>query len=410
MPTCLNFSGASTQYVPADLRHDSNGWYILYYSYNPVIEGLERRRVRLNQLRKRCKSPMEFRLQVNEIMTTINNQLRTFASCSQTITSVADDGRLMLQTTNASEFRNENARYYTPLAEVIDKYIVEQEKEKRAATMRSYRSFCNRFKAWLNVHAPGIKCNMFTRSLAVDFLDSIAQRKDISAGTYNNFIKLACALFAWAKKKCYVSENPFEGHDRKRVDEKKRTIIAPEHQVLIDQWFAKNLPEMQIVCRLVYTSLLRPIEITRVQVKQIDFENHCIHMPKEKTKTWEKREGRLDSELEEMLRKHIEGASPEDFLFTNRTWQCGPSRSMGNNTYSKAWDRMREELHFPEAYQLYSLKDTAINSMLKGGVDDLSVMQAAGHHDLKMTLVYADHFDKNLINTLNQQAPKFAAI
>lgn len=62
----------------------------------------------------------------------------------------------------------------------------------------------------------------------------------------------------------------------------------------------------------------------------------------------------------------------------------------------------------PDEYQLYSLKDTAINSMLKAGVDDLSVMQAAGHKDLKMTVIYAYHHDAALIDNLNKKAPKFA--
>lgn len=62
----------------------------------------------------------------------------------------------------------------------------------------------------------------------------------------------------------------------------------------------------------------------------------------------------------------------------------------------------------PDEYQLYSLKDTAINSMLKAGVDDLSVMQAAGHKDLKMTVIYANHHDAALIDNLNKKAPKFA--
>ena len=56
MPTSLNFSGTSTQFVPSQLRHDSNGWYLTYYTYNPIFDGLERKRVRLNQLRKRCRS------------------------------------------------------------------------------------------------------------------------------------------------------------------------------------------------------------------------------------------------------------------------------------------------------------------------------------------------------------------
>lgn len=421
MPSTLTIQQTSANFVPADLRHDTNGWYIVYYAFNPIISKLEMKRIKLNLLKKRCRSMVEFKVQVNDIMRTIDNQLRTAALNSvqnvaatpatyipevATVAAPAPVVAPLSALSAPSAPVSENVRYYKTLDEVTRIFVTEKEKELRNSTMRSYKSFCHMLREWANEHYPSIKMSMFERAHAVEFLDDMAA-KGLGPNTYNNMIRLGSVLFIWAKAKCYTRENPFDGQKRKRVLEKTRTIIKPEHQALIDKWFADNLPEMRIVCRLVYTSLLRPIEITRVQVKQIDFVNHCIRMPREKTKTWEAREGRLDAELEDMLRKHIQGANPDDYLFCDSVWRCG-KKSMGNGTYGKAWDRMRKALRLPQEYQLYSLKDTAINSMLKAGVDDLSVMQAAGHKDLSMTTIYANHHDDKLIANLNQKAPKFA--
>ena len=418
MPSTLTIQQTSANFVPADLRHDTNGWYIVYYAFNPIISKLEMKRIKLNLLKKRCRSMVEFKVQVNDIMRTIDNQLRTAAlNCVQTtaatpativpeVATVAASTPVVAPLSTPSTPVSENVRYYKTLDEVTRIFTAEKEKELRNSTMRSYKSFCHMLREWAKEHYPYIKMSMFERAHAVEFLDDMAA-KGLGPNTYNNMIRLGSVLFIWAKAKCYARENPFDGQKRKRVLEKTRTIIKPEHQALIDKWFADNQPEMRIVCRLIYTSLLRPIEITRVQVKQIDFVNHCIRMPREKTKTWEAREGRLDAELEEMLRKHIQGANPDDYLFADSLWRCG-KRPMGNGTYGKAWDRMRTDLKLPKEYQLYSLKDTAINSMLKAGVDDLSVMQAAGHKDLSMTTIYANHHDDKLIDNLNQKAPKFA--
>lgn len=418
MPSTLTIQQTSANFVPADLRHDTNGWYIVYYAFNPIISKLEMKRIKLNLLKKRCRSMVEFKVQVNDIMRTIDNQLRTAAlNCVQTtaatpativpeVATVAASTPVVAPLSTPSAPVSENVRYYKTLDEVTRIFTAEKEKELRNSTMRSYKSFCHMLREWANEHYPYIKMSMFERAHAVEFLDDMAA-KGLGPNTYNNMIRLGSVLFIWAKAKCYTRENPFDGQKRKRVLEKTRTIIKPEHQALIDKWFADNQPEMRIVCRLIYTSLLRPIEITRVQVKQIDFVNHCIRMPREKTKTWEAREGRLDAELEEMLRKHIQGANPDDYLFADSLWRCG-KRPMGNGTYGKAWDRMRKDLKLPKEYQLYSLKDTSINSMLKAGVDDLSVMQAAGHKDLSMTTIYANHHDDKLIDNLNQKAPKFA--
>lgn len=422
MPTSLNYSGTPTQYVPADLRHDTNGWYIIYYIYNPIISALERKRIRLNQLRKRCSNAVEFRVQASNIMHTINSQLVAGAQAAfsaQTTQSIIPMPQPVEQTA-AKEMEistmpdtRENIRYYTPLESVIDIYLSEKKKEARATTFRSYNSFCKMFKNWVSHRAPGCMCVLFKKELAIEFIDMLNKRNDISPRTYNNNIKLASSFFTWCVKKCYAKENPFMGQHKKRELKKKRTIIPSNFRSLIDDWFADNNPAMRIVMRLVYTSLLRPVEISRVQVNQIDFRQHCIHMPGDKTKNWEDRDARMDAELEALLRQHIAGADPEDYIFADKNWVCG-KEPMVSHSYSNAWAAMRKQLLdidgeqvIPDTFQLYSLKDTAINGMIKEGVDDLSVMQAAGHHDLKMTLIYANHTDTNLIDKLNQTAPKF---
>ena len=106
---------------------------------------------------------------------------------------------------------------------------------------------------WVAINYPTLKISQFTRAHAIEFLDAMSE-KDLRASTYNNLIKLGTVFFKWAKEKCYIRENPFEGQKRRRTQEKKRTIIKPEHQVQIDNWFAENKPEMRIVCRLLYTS------------------------------------------------------------------------------------------------------------------------------------------------------------
>lgn len=80
---------------------------------------------------------------------------------------------------------------------------------------------------------------------------------------------------------------------------------------------------------------------------------------------------------------------------------------MDSKRYRKHWDIMRKDLKLPQEMQLYSLRDTGINNMLKAGIDPLTVMQAADHHDLSMTTRYANHIDPNLMNTLLEKAPSF---
>jgi len=260
MCSTLTILQTSANYVPAELRHDTNGWYIVYYAFNPIIEKLQMKRIKLNMLRKRCRSVLEFKVQVNDIIRTIDNQLRTDSVLYQQ-TMLAVTPAVPIAATVAAKpvmTGGENIRYYKTLDEVMIIYINEKTKELRRNTLVSYKSFCNMMRRWLTNNYPQIKASQFTHAHTIEFLDSMSE-KNINPSTYNNMIRLGSALFVWAKEKCYARENPFEGHKRRRTHEKKRTIITPEHQQLIDQWFAENRPFMRIVCRMVYTSLLRPI-------------------------------------------------------------------------------------------------------------------------------------------------------
>ncbi len=404
----------SRKYVPAELKHNAKGWYIEYYKLNPIIGELERVRIMLNRERKRCKSLAEFKLLANARILQIDNLLAAGFINLQQNTFPFGAG--------AQDYASgDNVRYYTPLEQVIDLYVKDRQKELKETTMRSYSCFCKQFKQWVHRHYPTIISSMFSQAHANQYMEFVLDgnnskgkkqvRKKInvdrvSPRTYNNNLKLARALFSWAMEKSYVRQNPFERLKTKKEQGKDRTIIPKSDRDKIVAYFHKYNPAFIIVMQLVYKSLLRPVEITRVQVKQLNFNDHCIEMRCSQTKNGKGRNSRIDKDLETLLRQHIRGAQPDDYLFSGKTWKPGKV-SMASHTFTLVWDRMRDALELPKEYQLYSLRDSGINNLLVAGANDLDVMQAAGHSDLKMTTRYANHIDKDMINRINKIAPEF---
>ena len=102
----------------------------------------------------------------------------------------------------------------------------------------------------------------------------------------------------------------------------------------------------------------------------------------------------------------IAGADGSDYLIGSKDYASG-KKPLPHSRFSKDWVRMRKELRLPEAMQLYSLRDTGINEMIKSGIDPLTVMQHADHHDLSMTTRYANHVDPRLVETISKRAPVF---
>lgn len=384
MPNHQEFSCNYCNYVPAVLRHHKDNWQIEYYVFSPITHQLERKRIKVNRLRQHCQSLSVFKQQANEIIQSINVKLAG----------------------GWSPFgESENVRYYTKLSEVIDLYIEEKAKELKPDTLRSYKSFCNIFRNWVESFLPGCRCSQLNKTIAIRYMDYVYTERKVSARGYNNQLKMARALFTWAVEKCYSKENPFGNIKVKREQQKKRILIPPEVRQRIRDYFAIHRPNYLIVLELVYTSLLRPAEICRVQVKQVNLNEHYIYMPEDKTKNGHHRYAFLSDELCNLLSPLLKDVSPEDYLLS-QGYVPGKQQMMSIR-YRKHWDIMRKDLKLPQEMQLYSLRDTGINNMLKAGIDPLTVMQAADHHDLSMTTRYANHIDPNLMNTLLEKAPSF---
>ena len=110
--------------------------------------------------------------------------------------------------------------------------------------------------------------------------------------------------------------------------------------------------------------------------------------------------------IESLVAGWIKDADSDYYLIGSKDYAAG-AKPMSHSRFSKDWVKMRKELDLPDEMQLYSLRDTGINEMIKSGIDPLTVMQHADHHDLSMTTRYANHVDPNLVRTITERAPRF---
>ena len=384
-------------YQPAVLRKNSHGYVIEYYFLNGLTGQFERRTIKMNRIRKRCQTAAEFKQYTQNVICHLNIKLANGWSPMGEV---------------------QNTREYVPLPQIIEQYMREKESELSYSSLPSYRSFTGRLREWIEVQYPQCNCALFTKMMAVQFLEWIwsgkSKRKNvgkkkaqnaehIGERAFNSNLKLGRAFFSWCIDKCYAKENPFETIKPKRTKQKSRTLIPESIRQQIDAYWAEHNPAMQLMCRLVYTSLLRPIEATRVRVNQIRYDRSCIVMPCEQTKNGKERIGRLGDELKSLLKKYLDGAEQEDYLFSERAWTYG-GKPKNRQMFAKEWMKMRDKLKLPAKYQLYSLRDTGIHDLLIDGVADIDVMHAAGHSDLSMTTRYADHIDDGLIARINDKA------
>ena len=129
-------------------------------------------------------------------------------------------------------------------------------------------------------------------------------------------------------------------------------------------------------------------------------------IPNENAKTHNLRYAAMSKELHTYLSEIKINRYPDKYYLFGEDLRpsanpCGTAR------FRQIWERVRKDLKLPQEMQLYSFRDTGINNLLKSGVDALTVMQHADHHDLAMTTRYANHADSGLIQKIYEHAPEF---
>jgi len=369
----LKKSPPISKYLPACLKQNTSGWVIEYYALEPQKNILQRKQVRIKRVVSRYRNKRDAREHALEICETINQKLRGGWS---------------------PFFVGDNARLYVPLPEVLHKFVAESVRDKRSATLRTYKSFATILERWSVKNCKNIYCSLFSRLLAIQFLDA-AYSSGVSARTYNNYIKQGRLFFNWAKEKCYCKENPFDNIKLKQKPQKTRTIIPPEVRDTVKNYLTKDNPNFLCVCELVYFALIRPNEIKNLRVGDINFEGKFITVSGEFAKNHKTRHAALNDDLIERLAVMKRDVPKDYYIFG---WGCQPSKTkIPDNSFTKLWAKTRKHLALPQAMQLYSFRDTGIYEMLKSGVDDLTVMQHADHSSLDITTIYANHADAALV-------------
>lgn len=373
------------RFLPAVLKENSEDWYIEYYAENPQTGEMRRFRTRMNRAIKRFSKKAEARKYCLDVVARLNVKLLEGWS---------------------PFFEGEDSRLYVTLQDVCSLYLKEKTKELRPDTLRSYASFTNMLLAWSSRSQPNIFCSLFNSGKATRFLDYVYNERNVSARTYNNYVKMGKAFFEWAVIKGYTKENPFQKFTLKRKDKKERITIDSTVRRRIAAHL-KGSPFL-LVCMLVYHSLIRPKEIRNLKIKDIDLKNHFIKVSGEIAKNHHTRLSAISPQIESLIAElGLMSYNQNFYIFSDVHTLLPGAEPLYDSKFTKEFARLRDELHLPKTMQLYSFRDTGIFEMLKANVDDLSVMQHADHSSLDVTTTYANHYDPNLTSIINEKTPEF---
>lgn len=375
-------------YKPAFVNEDkAAGIHVVYAVLDNNTNLYKRHRVKLNRYRANYKRKSDFLRFADSVANQINIKL-------------AGGWTPMGET--------HNARFYMAFEKVMEAYLKDRESEVRHATYLSYNSSGRVMSEWVNKKLSGCQIIDFNRVHALEFMQYLREVRRVSNRTYNNYLKQARLFFEWAVLHCYCKENPFKTIKARKKEQKKRQVISQDDRTRILNYLQDKDPAFLLFLELVFFALMRPMEIRRCKISQLHLDQHYIHIPADQAKCWRERNAPLSDELTERLRTYLNtyAHAHEDQLFSSY-FRPGPT-PIGKKAIWKRWEKIRNALNLDEQQTIYSLRDSGIVDMLHAGVDELTVMHAAGHHDLSITSLYADHVDIGMIERVRSGGVDFA--
>lgn len=356
-------------FIPAQVKETSGeNWRVVFYVRKPGTNEMQRFRRRVKKIEGKRKR-MQFAKRI----------------CSE-INSKLDEGW-------SPFIEGQSKDEYRLFSDVLLMFLEQCERKVidgnlRPDSLRAYQSYAKNILKYLKQKG---KTEMFavefTKKFVVEFTDHIYFDRRRTARTSNNYLSFCSTLSHFMLDREFLSGDPTNGIKKRKNSKKKRELIpAPVRQKIFEYQSIRD-KHFLTLCLTVYFCFIRRTEISKLLVEYVDLNNDTIFIPGEISKNSKDGIVTIPKKLKELLLIHLEGATKQDYLFSGKNFQPGPSK-LEPKKISDTWAKMREDLKFKQEYQFYSLKDTGITELFNLNVPTIKIRDQARHHDIKITETY----------------------
>lgn len=365
-----NSVAAIRQFTPPVLR-EGKEVFIEFYAFSPADGKMKRKRIKLGRI-KGVKARREYAKGVIErLIFKLQNGWNPWLE--------QDLGELHTTEDILTKYSNYidnmyNRGYY------------------RKETYDAYRSKLKQFCLYVEKN-PIYYLYQMNRLYLTQFLDFVFLERGNSAQTRNNYLNWLNAFFGWCVDKGYLTSRPTEGiaYIDKRHIQKQREVIPPDIVKQISEWVRANDPYFAFACYLLYNCFIRPVEMTRLKLGDINIVRGTIVIRADASKNRRTMTVTLPHRVLQYaidLGIFQQGAD-SDYIFSTQL-KPGPTQ-IDPKIFRDHWAKVRKALSLKSAWQFYSLKDTGISEMLESKIASISVRDQARHSSLAITEIYTRH-------------------
>ena len=347
--------------------HTGKNWYIDFKAYDPLEQKMKRKKYMLDSIDKISVR----KKRATELIANISRQLLS-------------GWNPWADTSNSRQYT-----LFDDIVELYNKYLIKFHKSKvfKESTFADYKKRIRVLSEYNRKRFnPIIYIYQFDKTYASDFLDYILIDRDSSARTRNNYRTWLSSFGSWLLEKQYIDKNPVENIKSLSEDKKKRDALSASDLQKLRKYLEKNNPYFLLLCQFAYYTLIRPDELSNIQLSDIYIKDQKVFIPSSISKN--RKDGMVglnDILIKSMLELKIFNYSNDCYLFGK---DFKPSKEKSTpRTYRTYFNKVRTLLKFPDSYQFYSLKDTGIRD-LANSAGIVIARDQARHSDISTTNKY----------------------
>lgn len=300
-----------------------------------------------------------------------------------------------------SQKKNQKEECKVSVKEAFDFALELKDKLVKPKTKIDYQYKVNIFLRWLSEYYPDINTvDQLTKKLMLDFLNSILLRS--SPRNRNNFRTCLSSLMQVLEDNEIIVSNVIKKTAPLKTKPKRNKTYTLETQEKIFEYLETNDPILLLFIKFVSFNFLRPIEVCRLKVKDLDLVNNTIQ--------FRAKNSPLKTKLiPEILIKDL----PDLSAFDNNSFLFTPDKIGGHwdalednkrDHFSKRFKKVvKDPFQLGQEYGLYSFRHTFITKLYRSLESDSSpfearskLMQITGHSSMTALEKYLRDIDAEL--------------
>jgi len=208
--------------------------------------------------------------------------------------------------------------------------------------------------------------------------------------TYNTYRCDLCTFFSYLFKFKVVQENPVKDSMKKntRHDSSRFAIYEEQELQTVVRLMAADHAYfgLYVASKMLYLYNIRPVEMTRLQVRDVDWTRRILTLPPQKTKNESEAIFQLNDEMYGLLEKLVGNAQDKNFIFGRR---CKTSPAQIHEQYfTQKFRHFRIRYNLSTKLKFYALKHSSNFYDLEDGASFYSIMEKNRHASLQVTNDY----------------------